>query len=112
VFNTGTQDGYDCFIGLEQDPGSAGVADIDNMVRKLPGFMLRIGKPTKNKATRAGPVSSQCEHGNVYLLKGSWNESFFQETENFPDANHDDIVDALSGAFNDLAQGSSILDVL
>lgn len=110
--NTATQDGYDCYIGLEQDPGSAGVADIDNIVKKLPGYMLRIGKPTKKKEVRASPVSAQCEHGNIYLLKGAWNDAFFTETENFPEGSHDDQVDALSGAFNELAQGGSILDVL
>ena len=29
----------------------------------------------------------------------NWNEDFFKELENFPESNHDDIVDALSGAF-------------
>jgi len=28
-----------------------------------------------------------------------WNEAFLRELENFPEGGHDDIVDALSGAF-------------
>ena len=34
------------------------------------------------------------------------------EVENFPEGRHDDIVDVLSGAFNELNSGHSILDVL
>lgn len=112
MLSTAQVDGYHCPISLEQDPGSAGVADVDNMVRKLAGFDVRVGKPTKNKVTRAGPVSAQAERGNILILRGHWNESFLKELENFPDGAHDDQVDALSGAFNELTKGGGILDVL
>lgn len=116
VLMTAQMDGYDTPIGLEQDPGSAGIADVDNMVRKLAGFNVRVTKPTKNKVTRAGPVSAQAEHGNILVVQGHWNNDFFVETENFPPEDsgygHDDIVDALSGGFNELSKGGSILDVL
>ena len=45
-------------------------------------------------------MSSQCEAGNVKVLRGTWNDTFFRELENFPDGKHDDIVDNFSGAFN------------
>lgn len=112
VINTAHSDGYACYIGLEQDPGSAGLADVDNMVRKLEGFIIHIKKPSKDKETRARPISAQAEHGNIYVMRSNWNGSFFQETENFPEGSHDDQVDALSGGFNALAQTGSILDVL
>lgn len=112
VRNIASQDGYQTIICVEQDPGSAGVADVDNYVRLLAGHIVRVRKPSKDKITRALPVSAQCEHGNIKLLRGDWNDSFLNEMENFPDAAHDDQVDALSGAFNELATGFSILDVL
>lgn len=112
VKNIASQDGFKTTICIEQDPGSAGVADVDNYIRMLAGFNIRVRKPTKDKVTRALPVSAQCEHGNIKLLRGDWNDSFLNEMENFPDASHDDQVDALSGAFNELATGFSILDVL
>ena len=108
-------DGYEVPIGLEQDPGSAGVSDISNMVRLLAGYSIRINKPSKDKVTRASPVSAQCEQGHILVLKSYWNDEFFRELENFPSegsSSHDDQVDALSGAFNELSQGNSILDVL
>ena len=39
------------------------------------------------------------EAGNIKVLRAPWNEDFFRELENFPEGSHDDIVDALSGAF-------------
>jgi predicted phage terminase large subunit-like protein len=115
VLNTAQHDGVECTVGLEQDPGSAGVADVDNMVRKLAGFSIKVFKPTKDKITRAGPVSAQAEAGNIFIVRAAWNDAFLTSLENFPPENqvgHDDDVDALSGAFNSLAQGYSILDVL
>ena len=113
VKTTATQDGWACPVGIEQDPGSAGVGDKDAMLRLLAGYDVRINKPTENKEVRARPVSSQSENKKILLLRGKWNEDFLKETENFPDGAHDDIVDAFSGAFNELCGvGPSILDAL
>jgi predicted phage terminase large subunit-like protein len=125
VKNTATQDGHYCRIGIEQDPGSAGVADADNFVRLLVGYDVRVYKPTADKVTRALPLSAQCERKNVKLLRGSWNDAFLSEAENFPpeegntvkkktdeDAGKDDQIDAASGAFNELASDHSAFDAL
>lgn len=114
VVQTARQDGYDCVVGLEQDPGSAGVADVDNMVRKLSGFQVEVCKPTQSKGIRAKPVSAQCERGNVCVIAAPWNDPFLSTLENFGDdsTGHDDDVDALSGAFTLVEKGLSILDVL
>lgn len=100
VKNTAGQDGPRCMIGIEQDPGQAGVADAQNYVRLLSGYNVRIVKPSQDKVTRALPVSAQVEAGNVKLLRGEWNDDFLTEVQNFPDDKHDDQVDTLSGAFN------------
>lgn len=112
VKNTASYDGYLVPVYVEQDPGSSGIADADNYVRVLAGWDVRVRKPTKDKETRARPVSAQCEAGNIKVLRAPWNEAFFNELENFPEGAHDDQVDCLSGAFNELAQAPSILDVL
>jgi predicted phage terminase large subunit-like protein len=109
---TASHDSYVVPIVGEQDPGSAGVADAENFVRMLSGYDVRVRRPTHDKVTRAKPVSAQCEVGNVRVLRASWNEDFFSELENFPEGSHDDIVDVLSGAFNELAGGFSLADVL
>lgn len=113
VKNTASQDTRKTDICIEQEPGSAGVADVDNFVRLLAGYNIRVRKPTTDKITRALPVSAQAERGNIKLLRGAWNEAFLQEVENFEeDCPHDDQVDALSGAFNEIVSNPSILDVL
>ena len=99
IKNCATQDGNGCRIGLEQDPGQAGVSEVDLLIRMLAGFSVMPYKATKDKITRASPVSAQCEAGNIKVLKAPWNDNFFRELENFPEGLHDDIVDALSGAF-------------
>lgn len=111
---TAAADGHGCQIGIEQDPGSAGVSDVQNMVLKLPGYPVKIFKPTKDKVTRARAVSSATENGLVTLVRGPWNEAFLNELENFSEdlKGHDDQVDVFSGAFNALMGGHSILDVL
>lgn len=93
------QDGVECKVGIFQDPGQAGVVDIDHMRKVLDGYHLRPYKVTKSKIQMAGPVSSQAEGGNISLLRGSWNQAYLTELESFPDAKHDDQVDATSGAY-------------
>lgn len=112
VLNTAYQDGENVTICVEEDPGSAGKADAANYVRLLAGFNVRVRKPTEDKITRALPVSAQCEAGNVKLLRAPWNEEFLNELENFPEGSHDDQVDCLSGAFNEMTQSLSLLDAL
>jgi len=35
----------------------------------------------------------------VFMVKGDWNEDFLDELASFPNASHDDQVDAAAGAF-------------
>lgn len=99
IKNTAIRDGINVRIGLEEDPGQAGVADVEHLSRLLMGFNVRRNKVMKDKVSRASPVSAQAEAGNIKVLRAKWNDEFFKELENFPEGSHDDIVDALSGAF-------------
>lgn len=113
VLNTATFDSQATTVYIEQEPGASGVADADNYVRLLSGYDVHVCKPAVDKMTRAKPVSAQCEAGNINVLRAPWNDSFFIELENFPEGSHDDQVDVLSGAFNELTgTGVSILDAL
>lgn len=102
VLNTAKQDGTGCTVYLEQDPGQAGVADVQNYIRLLKGFYVKTNKVSVDKVTRAKPVSAQAEAGNIAVVEGKWNDEFFNELESFPPTStgHDDIVDAFSGAYN------------
>lgn len=95
----------------EQEPGSAG-KDAKNYTNKLlAGFPVKAVKVTGNKKLRAEPYASQCEAGNVYIMQGSWNEDFIDEHAVFDNGAHDDMVDAASGAFNQLSKGSGFISL-
>lgn len=91
-------------IYMEQEPGSSGVDTIDHYARMvLKGFTFYGVKTTGSKSERAAPVASAAEAGNIRIMRGSWNTAFLDEIEGFPMGIHDDQVDALSGAFAQLA---------
>ena len=99
IRNTAEQDGRHVRVALWQDPGQAGVVDIDNMRKVLAGFRVEVVKASRDKVTYAGPLSSQAEGGNVQLVRGPWNDPYLSELEGFPEAAHDDQVDASSLAY-------------
>lgn len=99
IRNTAQQDGVEVAVGIEQDPGQAGVSEADHLIEMLDGFDVRRCPVKKAKEERAKPVSAQAEAGRVKLVRGAWNDVFLRELENFPDGPHDDQVDALSGAY-------------
>ncbi len=105
IQNTATQDGRGVTVGIERDPGSAGVFEADTYVKLLAGYDVKVCPATEAKEVRAKPLSAQAEHGNVKLLRGDWNSDFTDELKGFPDLNLKDQVDAASGAFNLLTGG-------
>ena len=102
VRNTSGQDGKACRIRLPQDPGQAGKSQAADFIRELAGFDVVVKPVSGSKEVRARPASAQAEHGNIRLLAGPWNEAFLAEVEVFPYGAHDDIVDALSDAIDEL----------
>lgn len=116
VRNVASHDTPTVKIVSQQDPGSAGVSEAEHFVKMLAGYYVDTITINKDKATRAKPVSSQAEWGNILVLRAPWNEEFFTELENFSEDEteyaHDDIVDVLSGAFNELLGGLSLADVM
>ncbi|WP_242923325.1 phage terminase large subunit [Caulobacter sp. CCUG 60055] len=100
IRNTAVQDGAGVEISLPQDPGQAGKAQGQALIRLLEGFTARATVESGDKQTRFGPFSAQAEAGNVFVLRGGWNEAWFEALEAFPDGRHDDDADSTSRAFN------------
>lgn len=105
LLTTARQDGKTCRIRIPQDPGQAGKGQASSFTRLLSGFIVKAVPPTGSKETRAAAFAAQCEAGNVRVVKGSWNEAFFDELDVFPFGKHDDQVDAAADAFNELNDG-------
>jgi len=109
IKQTAVVDGRETRIYMEQEPGSSGVSQIDYYNRNvLKGYSFWGVKTTGPKEQRAAPVSSAAEAGNIKLVNGPWINEFLDEFEAFPEGMHDDIVDAVSGAFEQLRQKKDI----
>lgn len=107
IINTASQDGKGVSIRLAQDPGQAGKSQARHQTKMLSGYVVKAKTVSGDKQVRAKPFSSQVQAGNVKVVRGDWNEEFFAELESFPEGGHDDIVDAASDAFDELASSAS-----
>lgn len=109
VKNTASNDGVDVWVVIEQEPGSSGKSTIDYYRRHvLKGFSVKGDKVTGSKVERARPLSSATEAGNVKVLRAKWNKPLFDEADMFPEGDHDDQVDTLSGGHQQLSQNKPI----
>lgn len=102
VIQLADDDGYETAVDIAQDPGQAGKAQIQSYAGLLSGYEIRTSPETGDKITRFSPFSAQAEAGNVYVVRGPWNELWFNYLEGFPEMKHDDPVDATSRAYNRL----------
>jgi len=102
LLTTAAMDGYEVPISGPQDPGQAGKAQAFGFIQKLAGYDVEFTPETGSKATRAAPLAAQVEAGNVFMVRGEWNQAFVDELRMFPNGSFDDQVDACSRAFHRL----------
>lgn len=102
VLQTAETDGVSVMVGLPQDPGQAGKVQKQAYASALAGYRFSIEIESGDKETRAQPFADQCEAGNVYILRGEWNNDYLDELCLFPAGKFKDMVDASSGAFGKL----------
>jgi predicted phage terminase large subunit-like protein len=112
ILAAASRDGVGCEIHLPQDPGQSGKAQIQYLTSKLAGYNVKSSPETGSKVTRAEPYASQCNVGNVALVRAPWNRAYIEELRTFPNGAHDDQVDASSRAFAALVKvGCSFFDL-
>jgi predicted phage terminase large subunit-like protein len=104
IVQAAERDGPDTLVSLPQDPGQAGKAQVRYLTSRLAGYHVHASRETGAKTTRAMPVASQIEAGNLALLHAPWNSSLLEELKDFPLGRKDDQIDALSRAFAELTQ--------
>jgi predicted phage terminase large subunit-like protein len=108
------QDGFFHQVRWELEGGSAGLRVEQHLKDLLAGFDAEGVKPQGDKVTRAKPIASEAKRGNVYLVRGEWNERFLNAVYGFdgtPKPLTNDFTDALSGAWSCL-QTSAIASIL
>lgn len=104
VVNTTKADGRHVTQDLPKDPGQAGKSQVATFVAMLAGFDVRFGAETGSKESRAIPFAAQVEAGNVYLVRGPWNDDLVKEGATFPNGRFKDQIDACSRAFSRIAR--------
>jgi predicted phage terminase large subunit-like protein len=102
LLNTSRRDGTACRVRIPQDPGQAGKSQAANFTKLLVGFGATSKPVSGDKVTRAEPFAAQVNVGNVMMLRADWNSPLIDEMRVFPNGTHDDQVDALSDAFDEL----------
>ena len=102
---TARADGQNVVVREEQEPGSSGLTTVDVKARTIfKGYNYKGVRSTGDKVTRAGGFSAAMERGQVKYIRGCRNiEAFMDEMESFPGGLHDDMVDAASGAYSEMA---------
>ena len=107
IRRTAQADGYGVRVCLPQDPGQAGVAQVQALTRCLEGFRVEVRRPSQAKVVRWGPVSSQAFARNIAVVRAAWTAAFVAEAHAAPDGAHDDQLDALADAFDVLRAPSA-----
>lgn len=112
IIKTAKNDGLaDTSVVIPKDPGQAG-AQFNAYLRRILSEYGIYSKSEQvsghsSKLNKFLPFASLAESGNVSVVKGEWNEAWFDELENFTGVNRaekNDQVDATATAFNDLAK--------
>lgn len=99
---TASRDGSLTTVAIPQDPGQAGKSQVRALTRLLSGYPVSSKPVTGDKVQRARPFAAQVNVGNVLMVRGDWNQPLIEEMRNFPNGSHDDQIDALSTAFDEL----------
>lgn len=99
---TARGDGKRCPVRIEREGGASGKAQTAAFAKLLLGYDFKEQMLGSNKQVRAQPLRAAIESGQVYMLRGAWNQAFITELCDFPTGQHDDQVDAASCAFNAL----------
>jgi predicted phage terminase large subunit-like protein len=107
ILATAAADGPTVAIGLPQDPGQAGRAQIRYLTSRLAGHRVVATPETGAKETRAMPAASQANAGNLAIRRAPWNRPFLEELQDFPHGAKDDQADALSRAFTLLTESGA-----
>jgi predicted phage terminase large subunit-like protein len=104
-------DGRTVYIDVPQDPGQAGKAQVKAYSKLLAGYAFSYSPESGSKVKRAEPFAAQAFAGNVYIVRGGWNQDYLDELIIFPGGSYADQVDASSRAFAKLLQLGGMVNI-
>lgn len=95
---------------LHIEPKANGVSVVQMLKESTTLNVRETPNPEDNKEVRFRVVSPRIECGRVFIVEGSWNEEFLNQVCAFPAADHDEFVDILGYAINDLYEDDDDTD--
>lgn len=95
---------------LHVEPKANGISVVQ-MLKEITTLNVKeTPSPHDEKEVRFRVVSPRIECGRVYIVQGSWNEDFLDQVCAFPASSHDEFVDILGYAINDLMEDDLDID--
>lgn len=79
---------------------SSGIALLQLLRQQTLLSVVPLKPGRESKIERASKAAVACESGRVVLAPGAWNDTLLDHLTAFPNAKHDDLVDALTYAIN------------
>ena len=65
--------------------------------RVLAGIqMVFPSRPVGDKAAKAAPLEAVFDIGGMHIMRGPWLDEFLKQFQEFPDGDHDDVVDPVA----------------
>ena len=95
---------------LNVEPKANGISVVQMLKETTTLNVKETPTPTDDKEVRLRVVSPRIECGRVYIVEGSWNDDFLDEVCGFPSMPHDEFVDILGYAINDLYEDDDDID--
>lgn len=95
---------------LHIEPKANGISVVQMLRSTSTLNVVETPVPVDEKEVRLRVVSPRIECGRVFIVEGSWNEDFLNQVCAFPAAPHDEFVDILGYAINDLYEEDDDID--
>lgn len=87
---------------IKIEPKTAGKSIISQLKATTMLNVVELKPPKDDKITRVSAISPTCESRRVKFIKGDYVDKFLDQLCTFPNASHDDMVDAFTYGVTDL----------
>jgi predicted phage terminase large subunit-like protein len=104
------KDGPECVVAIEANGTQLGYYQEMHDDPRMANRMVIADKPEGKKEMRASMWGTRLDDGIIYCVRGEWNQEFFDQMDFFPNAENDDDIDAVSGAWKILGESSGTIN--